>query len=81
MTILTCNNPSILKFTSNGISTAGELSIPGIQIGDVLFKIEQPGFIEGFEIVVSTDGQLQQTFSADWSGISLTFYFLRGTYS
>ncbi|MBR8165649.1 hypothetical protein KDW98_31415 [Burkholderia vietnamiensis] len=69
---------TVIKATCQGLSSSGALSIPGLQIGDVVIKIQPAGFDGGFEDAVSIAGQLQQTTNLDWSPVAFTFYLLCG---
>ncbi|MGN6657080.1 MAG: hypothetical protein ACTHJ9_17305 [Rhodanobacter sp.] len=67
---------TVIKATSTGLSKSGALSIPGLQVGDLLVKVIPASF--AFEQVVSVQDQLQQQDSLDWSSVNFTFYLLRG---
>jgi hypothetical protein len=67
-----------IKATSSGAASAGAISIPGLQVGDVLVAVLPAGFVEGVEEVVTVADQLQQTANLDWSSVNFTFYLLRG---
>ncbi|MCA8203193.1 hypothetical protein LGM71_19255 [Burkholderia sp. AU33545] len=71
---------TVIKATANGATTAGPISIPGLQIGDCLVSVSPFGFPPGFafESAVSVADQLQQEQNLDWSGETFTFYLLRG---
>lgn len=71
---------TVIKATSTGASSAGPISIPGLQVGDCLVSLSPYGFPPGFafESVVSVADQLQQEQNLDWSGEAFTFYLLRG---
>ncbi|MDF3091470.1 MULTISPECIES: hypothetical protein [Burkholderia] len=68
---------TIVKAVFNGVSGPGPVSIPGLNAGDVLLRCVPSGFTNGFEPVVSADGQLQQIDIIDWSSIQIVGYFLR----
>lgn len=78
MSTYNASSATIVKATCQGINGAGALSIAGLQHGDVLFKVLPDGFDSGFESVVSSDNELQQTTPLDWSPVNFTFYLLRG---
>jgi hypothetical protein len=61
-----------------GLTENGSVSVPGLEVGDVLLRLEPFGFLTGFEGVVSVADQLQQTTTLDWSPVTFTAYFLRG---
>jgi len=69
---------TVVKATSYGNTTAGPLSIPGLQVGDVLIKVMPNGFDGGFENVVSVADQIQQLTALDWSPVNLEFILIRG---
>lgn len=69
---------TLVKATANGKTSAGALSIPGLQVGDVLIKVIPDGFYDGYENVVSTADQIQQLTDLDWSSLNLEFILLRG---
>lgn len=67
-----------VKATSNGNTSSGNISIPGLLAGDVLVKVIPNGFDMGFEDVVSNNDSLVQIASLDWSPVIFTFIFMRG---
>ncbi|WP_157661681.1 hypothetical protein [Burkholderia ubonensis] len=71
---------TVIKATAHGSSTNGPVSIPGLQVGDVLTQVVPYGFGpgQGFETVVSVASELQQLANLDWSLVDFTFYLLRG---
>jgi hypothetical protein len=71
---------TVIKATATGATVAGPISIPGLQVGDVLVQVMPYGFPpgQGFEDVVSIAGELQQLQNLDWSTVDFTFYLLRG---
>jgi hypothetical protein len=70
--------PTLVKATSPGKTSAGTLSIPGLQVGDILIKTIPDGFCSGYEDVVSVVDQINQNTDLDWSPVVITFLFLRG---
>lgn len=76
--MVTTNTATIIKAQAVGATSAGPVSIPGLQPGDVLVSVAPRGFEQGYEEVVSGADQLQQTANLDWSTVTLTFYLLRG---
>ena len=69
---------TIIKATCQGLASDGAMAIPGLQPGDVVFKVVPPGFESGFEGSVSIADQLQQIAQLDWSPVDFTIYLLRG---
>lgn len=76
MSTLVSASATVIKATSTGLSRAGALSIPGLQVGDLLVKVIPASF--AFEQAVSVQDQLQQHDNLDWSAVDFTFYLLRG---
>lgn len=71
---------TIIKATAPGATSATSISIPGLQVGDVLIQVVPYGFPPGggFESVVSVADELQQLANLDWSTVDFTFYLVRG---
>jgi hypothetical protein len=69
---------TVIKVTANGAVTTGAVGVPGLAIGDALMLVDPPGFVQGFEQIVTVSNQLQQTVPLDWSSVNFTFYLLRG---
>lgn len=77
MTVVT-NSPLVVRATFSGGTSAGAISVPGLNVGDVLLRFVPSGFEYGFEPSVSVADQIQQNAALDWSSVELTAYFLRG---
>lgn len=78
MSTYTAAQATIVKATSQGLTSVGALGIAGLQPGDVVVKVMPQGFDSGFEDIVSVADELQQITPLDWSSVDFTFYLLRG---
>lgn len=80
MSAVSSATATVIKAIAPGLTGAGAVSIPGLQVGDVLIQVVPFGFGpgQGFEQVVSAAGQLQQIDNLDWSAVDFTFYLIRG---
>lgn len=80
MSTYAAGSATIVKATASGASAAGGISIPGLQVGDLLINVIPYGFFPGrdFEDTVSVAGEIQQLGMPDWSSLEFTFYLLRG---
>jgi hypothetical protein len=84
MSTFSSGSATVVKVTFNGGTASGGVSIPGLQTGDVILnglidgEYNWPSFANGYEPVVSTPNELQQSSALDWSGVLFTLYLLRG---
>jgi len=71
---------TVIKAVSVGAVNGGAISIPGLEVGDMLIQAIPYGFPPGqaFEQVVSVPDEIQQIPQLDWSTVEFTFYLLRG---
>jgi hypothetical protein len=69
-----------VKASATGSVGVGPVSIPGLQVGDVVMRSIPDGFTDAtiFEEVVTVADQLQQASFADLSSQVFTWYLLRG---
>jgi len=76
--------PTLIKVTFTGIAGPGSISVPGLQVGDVVLSgrgYSNPnwaGFETTFESIVSVADQLQQLSYTDFSSAPFTLYLIRG---
>lgn len=71
---------TIVKASAPGGTGIGPISIPGLQVGDVVIRSIPDGFADAtvVEEVVTVADELQQTSFADLSSVVFTWYLLRG---
>lgn len=74
--------PAIGRADFNGVNGAGAVSVPGLDVGDlVTFYAQAPGGWQTpggiFEDVISVAGEIQQISSNDLSPYTFTILFLR----
>lgn len=77
--------PSFVKATFTGLSSPGAISVPGLEVGDVItwLGIDSPvdnvAFsTPNFEPIISVDDEIQQIGTSDNNGVSFTIICLRG---
>jgi len=87
MTVTVTGN--LVKATLIGGTASGPVSVPGLEVGDVVFTgvftvgttttpTDWQPFISSYEKVISVADEFQQINPGDLSVLSLTLYLLRG---
>jgi hypothetical protein len=73
------NTATILKVSAQMLSAPGGISIPGLEVGDVVIASDPQSYTTYVvENIVSVAGELQQVTQVDLSAYTVAWYLLRG---
>lgn len=77
VTLVSCY-PTFIKAAFNGRSGSGAISVPGLQVGDIVLVFVNGNWASSFESpTVSVADEMQQTSGADLSSISFELILIR----